>query len=68
MKFEVKVKFQDLNPHSIFHLAKIEHKTTPAPSEVILIDFNRDPELHDLVYGEIVFYNPYSGLKITTYF
>ena len=48
LKFEVKVKFQGLNPHPIFHVAKIEHKTTPAKFEVILIDFNRDPELHDL--------------------
>ena len=41
---KVKVKFQGLNPHPIFHVAKIEHKTTPAPFEVILVDFNRDPE------------------------
>ena len=58
LKFEVKVKFQGINPHPIFHVAKIEHKTTPAPFEVILVDFNRDPELHDLAYGNIVFYNP----------
>ena len=44
LKFEVKVKFQGLNPHPIIHVAKIEHKTTPAPFEVILVDFNRDPE------------------------
>ena len=68
LKFEVKVKFEGLNPHPIYHVAKIEHKTTPAPFEVILIDFNRDPELHDLAYGKIVFYNPYSGLKYTTSF
>ena len=68
IKFEVKVKFQGLNPHPIFHVAKIEHKTTPAPFEVIFVDFNRDPELNDLAYGKIVFYNPFSGLKYTTSF
>ena len=68
LKFEVKVKFQGLNPHPIFHVAKIEHKTTPAPFEVILVDFNRDSELHELAYGKIVFYNPFSGLKYTTSF
>ena len=67
LKNEVKVKIQGLNPHPIFHVAKIEHKTTPAPFEVILLDFNRDPELHDLAYGKIVFY-PYSCLKHTTSF
>ena len=35
LKFEVKVKFQGLKPHPIFHVAKIEHKTTPALLEVI---------------------------------
>ena len=68
LKFEVKVKFQGLNPHPIIHVAKIEHKTTPALFDVVLIDFNRDPELHYLAYGKIVFYNPYSGLKYTTSF
>ena len=29
-KFEVKVKFQGLNPHPTFHVSKIEHKTSPA--------------------------------------
>ena len=68
LNFEVKVKVQGLNHHPMFHIAKIDHKTTPAPFEVILIDFNRDPELHSLAYGQIVFYNPYSGLKYTTSF
>ena len=68
LKFEVRVKFQGLKPHPIFHVAKIEHKTTPAPFEVILVDFNRDPELQSLAYGKIVFYNPFSGLKYTTSF
>ena len=27
LKFEVKVKFQGLNPHPIFHVSKIEHKS-----------------------------------------
>ena len=68
LKLEVQDKFQGLNPHPIFHVAKIEQKTTPAPFEVILVDFNRDPELHDLSYGKIVFYNPFSSLKYTTSF
>ena len=53
-KVEVKVNFQGLNTDPIFHVANIEHKTTPAPFEVFLIDFNRDPELLDLAYGKIV--------------
>ena len=62
------MKFQGLNPQPIFHVAKIEHRTTPAPFEVILVDFNRDPELHKLAYGKIVFYNPFCALKNTTSF
>ena len=68
IKFEVKNKFQGLNPHLVFHVAKIEHKTTPAPFEVIHIDLERDPQLLDLTYGKNDFYNPYSGLKYTTSF
>ena len=68
IKFEVKVKFQGLNLNFVFHVAKIEHKTTPAPFEVIHIDLERDPQLLDLTYGKIVFYNPYSGPKYTTSF
>ena len=34
LKFEVKVKFQGLNSHPVFHVSKMEHKTTPAPFEV----------------------------------
>ena len=39
LKFEVKVKFQGLNPHPIFHVSKIEHKTSPAPFEVVHNEF-----------------------------
>ena len=42
LKFEVKVKFHGLNPHPIFHVSKIEHKTSPAPFEVVHIEFKRD--------------------------
>ena len=42
LRFEVKVKFQGLNPHPIFHVSKVEHKTSPAPFEVIHIEFERD--------------------------
>ena len=66
LKFEVKVKFQGSNPHPVFQVSQIEHKTTPAPFEVTHIEFDRCPP--DLRYGKIVFYNPYSGPKYTTSF
>ena len=68
IKFEVKVKFQGFNPHPVFHVAKIEHKTTPAPFEVVHTGLERDSNLPSLPYGKIVFYNPYSGLEYTTSF
>ena len=68
LKFEVKVKFQGLNPHPIFHVSKIEHKTSPAPFGVIHIDFERDLNIPTITYGKIIFCNPYSGLKYTTSF
>ena len=68
LKFEVKVKFQGLNPHPIFHVSKIEHKTSPAPFEVVHIEFERDLNIPTITYGNIVFCNPYSGLKYTTSF
>ena len=58
LKFEVKVKFQGLNPHPIFHVSKIEHKTSPAPFEVIHIEFERDLNIPTITYGNIVFCNP----------
>ena len=68
LKFEVKVKFQGLNPHPIFHVSKIEHKTSPAPFEVVHIEFERDLNIPTITYGNIVFCNPYSGLKYKTSF
>ena len=68
LKFEVKVKFQGLNPHPIFHVSNIEHKTSPAPFEVVHIDFERDLNIPTITYGKITFCNPYSGLKYTTSF
>ena len=68
IKFQVKVIFQGLNPHPVLHVVKIEHKTAPAPFEVVHIDLKRDAQLLDMTYGKIVFYNPYSGLKYTTSF
>ena len=68
LKFEVKVKFQGLNPHPIFHVSKIEHKTSPAPFEVIHIDFERDLNIPTITNGKIIFCNRYSGLKYTTSF
>ena len=68
LKFEVKVKFQGLNPHPIFHVSKIEHKSSPVPFEVVHIDFERDLNQPTITYGNIVFCNPYSGLKYTTSF
>ena len=60
LKFEVKVKFQGLNPHPIFHVSKIEHKSSPAPFEVVHIEFERDFNQPTLSYGKITFCNPYS--------
>ena len=58
LKFEVKVKFQGLNPHPIFHVSKIEHKTSPASFEVVHIEFERDLNLPTITYGKIIFCNP----------
>ena len=33
LKFEGKVKFRG-KPHPVFHVAKIEHKTTPTPFQI----------------------------------
>ena len=68
LKFEVKVKFQGINPHPIFHVSKTEHKTSPAPFEVVHIEFERDLNIPTITYGNIVFCNPYTGLKYTTSF
>ena len=68
LKFEVKVKFQSLNPHPIFHVSKIEHKTSPAPFEVVHIEIERDLSVPTSTYGQITFCNPYSGLKYTISF
>ena len=68
LQFEVKVKFQGLNPHPIFHVSKIEHKTSPAPFEVVHNEFERDLSIPTFTYGKITFCNPYSGLKYTTSF
>ena len=67
LKF-VKVKFQGLNPHPIFHVSNIEHKTSPAPFEVVQFDFERHLIIPTITYGKITFCNPYSGLKYTTSF
>ena len=40
INFEVKIRFQGLNPHPVFQVAKLEHKTTPASFIVTYIDFN----------------------------
>ena len=63
LKFEVKVKLQGLNPHPIFHVSNIEHKTSPAPFE-----FEQDLDIPTITYGKITFCHPYSGLKYTTSF
>ena len=68
LKFGVKVKFQGLNPHPIFHVSKVEHKTSPAPFEVVHIEFERDLNIPIFTYGSIVFCNPYSGRKYITSF
>ena len=68
LKFEVKVKFQGSSPHPIFHVSKIEHKTSPAPFEVVHIEFEQDLTQPTITYGRITFCNPYSGPKYTTSF
>ena len=57
--FEVKFRFQGKKPQTVFQVAKLEHKTTPAPSIVTYVGFSRDPTLRDLTYGKIMFYNTY---------
>ena len=49
--FKVIIRFQGINPHLVFQVAKLEHKTTPAPFIVTYVDFNRDPTLPDSTYG-----------------
>ena len=78
LNFEVKVKFQGLNPHPIFHVSKIEHKTSPAPFEVVHIEFERDLNIPTITYGNIVsvtnipvlniqhLFKPYTTFYITT--
>ena len=68
LKIEVKVKFQGLNPHPMFHVSKIEYKTSPAPFEVVHIEFERDLNISTITSGKITFCNSYSGLKYTTSF
>ena len=68
IKFEVKVKFQGFNLHTIFHVSKIEHKTSPAPFEVVHIELERDLKMLTITHGKITFCNPYSGIKYTTSF
>ena len=62
-KFEVKIRFQGLNPHPVFQVAKPEHKTTPAPFIVTYVDFNRDPTLPDLTFQNV---NPIIQSQLTT--
>ena len=68
LKVEVKAKFQGLNPHPIFQVSKIEHKTSPAPFEVVHIEFERDLTQPTITYGKIIFCNPYSGPNYTSSF
>ena len=57
LNYEVKVKLQGLNPHPIFHVSKIEHKTSPAPFEVVHFEFERDLTQPTITYGKIIFCN-----------
>ena len=59
LKFEVKDNFQGLNPHPIFHVSKIEHRTSPSPFEVVHIEFERDLNVPTITYGKIIFCNPF---------
>ena len=51
LKFDVKVKFQRLNPPPIFHVSTEEHKTSPASFEVVHIEFERDLNIPTITYG-----------------
>ena len=68
LMFEVKVKFQGVNPHPIFHVSKVEHKTSSAPFEVVHFEFERDLTQPTVTDGKIIFCNPYYGLKYTSSF
>ena len=69
LEYETKVKFQGLNHHPVFHMAKLEHKATPVPSEVTNIDFIRDPHLPDLAYGKIIYLlQPLFSTEISNFF
>ena len=65
---EVKVNFQGLYPHPIFHVSKIEHKTSPAPFEVVHFEIERDLTQPTITYGKIIICIPYSCLKNTSSF
>ena len=52
----------------MFHVSKIKHKTSPAPFEVVHIEFERDLNIPTITNGKITFCNPYSGPKHTTSF
>ena len=52
----------------MFHVSKKEHKTSPAPFEVVHIEFEQDLNILTITYGKISFWKPYSGLKYTTSF
>ena len=54
LKFEGKVKFQGLNPHPMFHVSKIEYKTSLVPFEVVHIEFERDLTQPTVTYGKII--------------
>ena len=42
-------------PHPIFNVSKIEHKTSPAPFEVVHSEFERDLNQPTITYGKISF-------------
>ena len=58
-KLEGKLHFKSFNPHPVFQVSKIKHKTSPAPFEVTHIELEKDPNLPTLAYGRFVFYNPF---------
>ena len=68
LKFEVKVKFQGLNPHPIVHVSKTKQKTSPALFEVVHIAFERDLTQPTIICGKIIFCNSYSGPQYTSSF
>ena len=64
IKFEVSVKYTELNPHPIPTTNLIRHRTFPSPVLVACLHFSSADELRiHHQWGSITFYKPISGVK-----